>query len=193
VGLDIADGGDRRNSELAGLQFASLLTGGSGGRKGWSRSSHHIRVSVPGMCPHPTSQTPKVNFRTDFVETLIYRHDAGTWKGYTSSTNDELGTCYNASRSTQRAFQALTLRWDIPSVTSSSPRSINFVILPMAIVLPTHVSETVCCSGNGFTFVPECEPSELGIVHKPLHANESRSLNQSHDPLALLRELWWLL
>ena len=43
------------------------------------------------------------------------------------------------------------------------------------------------------TFVSEGEPPELWVVHKPLYADETWSFNQSHDSLALLRELWWLL
>ena len=60
----------------------------------------------------------------------------GTSRGYTNQTSSKPGTFYNASHSTSRVFQALTLRLATPSVKSSSPRSINFVILPMAIVLP---------------------------------------------------------
>ena len=89
--------------------------------------------------------------------------------------------------------QAFTLRWETPSVISSSPRSISFVIFPIAIVLPTHLSEKVPPEEKALTFVSEREPSELGVVREFLHANETRGFDQSYDPLTPLRELWWLL
>lgn len=92
---------------------------------------------------HAKKPNSKGNPRTGFVRSLNYTGD---------NTMDRGGThamCYNIFYSTQRVFQALRLRLATPSATSSSPRSISFVILPMAIVLPVHASEIVWSGSDG--------------------------------------------
>lgn len=117
-----------------------LTAEGSGGRKRrgwWTRSSYY---AAP-----PSNQTDQISnaaFCASLVETLIYRHNA-IHRGYAKWMSSGLGACYDAPHSTQRVFQAFVLRLATPSVISSSPRSMSFVIFPMAIVLPGHPSGLV--------------------------------------------------
>ena len=113
----------------------SLEALGVGTRKGWRSRSHAASAS-------PLQRLSWSNLKGDiswrFRRNSNIQTQRGTSKGYTSWMDSGQGTCYNASHSTRRVFHALTLRWATPSVTSSSPRSISFVILPMAIVLPAR-------------------------------------------------------